>query len=54
VSGTFSELIEHGGQTELVLRQSGGHLTDEQYERARGGTASFLDELAKVLVSLRD
>jgi uncharacterized protein YndB with AHSA1/START domain len=47
-------LIEHGGQTELVLRQSGGHLTDEQYERARGGTASFLDELARVLASLSD
>jgi uncharacterized protein YndB with AHSA1/START domain len=46
-------LIDHGGQTELVLRQSGGHLTDEQYEQASGGTASFLEEMAKVLVSLR-
>jgi uncharacterized protein YndB with AHSA1/START domain len=46
-------LIEHGTQTELVLRQSGGHLTDEQYEQARGGTASFLDQMAKVLASLR-
>jgi uncharacterized protein YndB with AHSA1/START domain len=46
-------LVEKGEQTELVLRQSGGHLTDEQYEQARGGTASFLDEMAKVVASLR-
>jgi activator of 2-hydroxyglutaryl-CoA dehydratase len=36
-----------------VLHQSGGHLTDEQYEQASGGTGSFLEEMAKVLVSLR-
>ncbi len=45
-------LTEQGSQTELVLRQSGGHLTDEQYEQAREGTASFLDELAKVIAGL--
>jgi uncharacterized protein YndB with AHSA1/START domain len=46
-------LIEHGGRTELVLRQSGGHLTDEQYDQARRGTGSFLEEMAKVLAILR-
>jgi uncharacterized protein YndB with AHSA1/START domain len=45
-------LSEQGSQTELVLRQSGGNLTDEQYEQAREGTGSFLDELAKVVASL--
>ncbi|MCU1356855.1 MAG: hypothetical protein JWM89_2273 [Acidimicrobiales bacterium] len=45
-------LTEHGDSTELVLRQHGGHLTDEQYEQAKEGTASFLDALAKVVASL--
>jgi uncharacterized protein YndB with AHSA1/START domain len=37
------------GHTEMVLRQSGGHLTDEQYEQARVGTESFMDSLAALL-----
>ena len=45
-------LSEADGRTEMILRQSGGHLTDEQYEQAKEGTASFLDELAKVVASL--
>jgi uncharacterized protein YndB with AHSA1/START domain len=36
-------------RTELVLRQSGGHLTDEQYAQAREGTAGFLEAMADVI-----
>jgi len=36
---------ERDGGTEMTLRQWGGHLTDEQYEEARVGTNSFLDEM---------
>ena len=43
-------LTSLGDKTELVLRQSGGHLTDEQYEQAREGTAGFLDRMAGLLV----
>jgi hypothetical protein len=32
-----------------VLRQSGGHLTDEQYGQAKEGTAGFLDRMAELL-----
>lgn len=39
---TFEEL---DGVTEMTLRQSGGHLTDEEYEEARVGTETFLDEM---------
>ncbi|MGZ6545245.1 MAG: SRPBCC family protein [Actinomycetota bacterium] len=42
-------LTEVDGRTEMTLRQSGGHLTDEEYEQARQGTASFLDEMAALL-----
>ena len=45
-------LTEDGGRTEMVLRQSGGNLTDEGYREAREGTSGFLDELAKVIASL--
>jgi uncharacterized protein YndB with AHSA1/START domain len=37
------------GSTELVLRQSGGHLTDEQYGEAMHGTGTFLDAMAALL-----
>jgi uncharacterized protein YndB with AHSA1/START domain len=42
-------LADHGQHTEMVLRQSGGHLTDEQYERTKIGTESFMDSLAALL-----
>jgi uncharacterized protein YndB with AHSA1/START domain len=42
-------LADAGAKTELVLRQSGGHLTDEQYEQAHEGTASFMDNMANLL-----
>lgn len=45
-------LNDRGDQTEVVLRQSGGHLTDEQYEQAREGTAGFLDKMARVIADL--
>ncbi|MCW2600738.1 MAG: hypothetical protein JWM02_2567 [Frankiales bacterium] len=45
-------LTELAGKTELVLRQSGGHLTDEQYGEAEHGTGTFLDVLAEHLTTL--
>ena len=42
-------LTDLGGTTEQVLRQSGGHLTDEQYEQAKEGTGIFLDRMAELL-----
>ncbi len=38
-----------GSATRMTLRQSGGHLSDEEYERARIGTSSFMDSLAALL-----
>jgi len=38
-------LTEDRGETELVLRQSGGSLSDEEYGRAKEGTGGFLDAL---------
>ena len=42
-------LTEVEGGTELVLRQSGGHLSDEQYAAAMHGTGTFLDAMADLL-----
>jgi uncharacterized protein YndB with AHSA1/START domain len=42
-------LSERGARTEMVLRQSGGNLTDEQYGHAKEGTASFLDAMVELL-----
>ena len=36
---------DRDGGTEMTLRQWGGHLTNEEYEQARVGTNSFLDEM---------
>jgi uncharacterized protein YndB with AHSA1/START domain len=47
-------LTEEGDKTDLVLRQSGGHLTDEQYGEAREGTGSFLDALADVVARVQE
>jgi uncharacterized protein YndB with AHSA1/START domain len=49
---TFT-LTEQGNETELVLRQSGGSLSDEEYGQAKEGTAMFLDALADVVRRLR-
>ena len=46
-------LTEQGDKTDLVLRQSGGSLSDEEYGEAKKGTGSFLDTLADVVRSLR-
>jgi uncharacterized protein YndB with AHSA1/START domain len=43
---TFTAL---GDATEMTLRQTGGHLTDEQYEQTRIGTNSFLDTMQELL-----
>ena len=45
-------LTESGGTTELVLRQS-GHMSAEEYQQAKEGTASFLDALVGVVAGLR-
>ena len=45
-------LTEDRGETELVLRQSGGSLSDEEYGRAKEGTGGFLDALADVVARL--
>ena len=42
-------LNDLGGQTEMVFRQDGGHLTDEQYARAGAGWGTFFDVLAEGL-----
>jgi hypothetical protein len=34
------------------MRQSGGNITDEQYQQAQEGARGFLDELGKVVASL--
>lgn len=47
---TFADL---GDKTEMVLRQSGGHLTDEEYGRAKEGTAGFLDAMEELLARSR-
>jgi uncharacterized protein YndB with AHSA1/START domain len=42
-------LHEDGATTHMTLRQSGGHLSDEEYEQARIGTASFVDAIEDLL-----
>lgn len=46
-------LTDKGETTDLVLRQSGGNLSDEEYGQAKEGTGSFLDTLADVVAGLR-
>jgi uncharacterized protein YndB with AHSA1/START domain len=42
-------LAEIDRGTQMTLRQSGGHLSDEEYGRAEKGTQTFLDEMAALL-----
>jgi uncharacterized protein YndB with AHSA1/START domain len=43
-----------GSTTQMTLSQTGGHLSDEEYERAKAGTQSFMDSMeAKVLPLLK-
>jgi uncharacterized protein YndB with AHSA1/START domain len=46
-------LTEVDGGTEMTLRQSGGHLSDEEYERAKAGTDSFMDTLEGLLPAIK-
>jgi uncharacterized protein YndB with AHSA1/START domain len=46
-------LAEVDGRTEMTLRQSGGHLSDEEYERAKAGTNSFMDTLEGLLPAIK-
>lgn len=45
---------EHGTQTRITLRQSGGHLSDAEYERARQGTDAFMDSMQGMLKARHD
>ena len=38
-----------GDATAMTLRQSGGHLSDEEYERAKEGTTAFMQTLGGLL-----
>ncbi|MFJ8670828.1 SRPBCC domain-containing protein [Streptomyces sp. NPDC093589] len=42
-------LTDLGGRTEMVFRQSGGHLTAEQYQQAEAGWQGFFDRLTELL-----
>jgi uncharacterized protein YndB with AHSA1/START domain len=43
-----------GTTTQMSLSQTGGHLSDEEYQRAKAGTQSFMDSMeAKVLPLLK-
>ena len=43
-----------GHHTEMTLTQSGGNLSDDEYERAKAGTESFMDSMeTKVLPMLK-
>jgi uncharacterized protein YndB with AHSA1/START domain len=44
-------LTDLGDKTEMVVRQSGGNLTDEQYLEAKQGTSEFFDVMAEHLAS---
>jgi uncharacterized protein YndB with AHSA1/START domain len=48
---TFT-LTEAGTKTDLVVRQSGGSLSDEEYGEAKKGTGRFIDTLAEVVADL--
>jgi uncharacterized protein YndB with AHSA1/START domain len=48
VTVTFADL---GGRTEMVMHQSGGHLSPEEYARAGQGWGGFFDYLAELLAT---
>jgi uncharacterized protein YndB with AHSA1/START domain len=48
---TLTELPD--GKTEMVFRQSGGFLTEEQYAEAKEGSSGFLDSLETLLADLK-
>jgi len=52
---TYSLTLDAQGQhTQMTLSQSGGNLSDEEYQRAKAGTESFMDTMeAKVLPMLK-
>jgi uncharacterized protein YndB with AHSA1/START domain len=53
---TYSLMLDDQGQkkTQMTLTQSGGNLSDEEYQRAKAGTESFMDTMeAKVLPLLK-
>ena len=47
VTVTLSDLGD--GRTEMVMEQSGGHMTPEEYERAGEGWGTFFDRMAERL-----
>ena len=47
VTVTLSDLGD--GRTEIIMEQSGGHMTPEEYERAGEGWGTFFDRMAERL-----
>ena len=47
VTVTLSDLGD--GRTEMIMEQSGGHMTPEEYERAGQGWGGFFDRMAERL-----
>ena len=47
VTVTLSDLGD--GRTEMIMEQSGGHMTPEEYERAGEGWGTFFDRMAERL-----
>jgi hypothetical protein len=46
-------LVERDGRTEMTLSQTGGHLSDEEYEQAKAGTDAFMDTLGGLLPAIK-
>lgn len=45
------DLVETADGTRMTMTQSGGHLTEEQYEQTKIGWNGFFDDLAEVLAT---
>ncbi len=43
------DLGETDGVTTMVMTQSGGHLTPEQYEQAKAGWQTFFDVMQELV-----
>jgi hypothetical protein len=52
---TYTVTLEKagGGTTRMTVRQSGGHLTDAEYEQAKAGTERFLDSMTARLPAIK-
>ena len=48
------ELTQQPKHTEMVLRQAGGNLSDEEYKHAKAGTEQFMDSMLGCLKARHD